>query len=115
MKQDSLDAVFRALASAPRRRILDIVRHRPGCGVRQVVEYFDVSRITVMKHLLVLEEAGLIISDKVGRTRRLYFNCVPIQIIYDRWTTEFSALWAAQLTDLKYRVEKQQGEHRDND
>jgi hypothetical protein len=43
----------------------------------------------------------------VGRTRELHFNVVPIQIIYDRWTTELSALWARRLTDLKYRVESQ--------
>lgn len=100
-----MDAVFRALASEIRRRILDVVRNKPGCGVAHVTAHFTVSRISVLKHLRVLEDAGLLISDKVGRTRRLYFNCVPIQIIYDRWTTEYSALWASKLTEMKYRVE----------
>jgi DNA-binding transcriptional ArsR family regulator len=58
-----------------------------------------------MKHLRVLEDAGLVISKREGRSRRLYFNAVPIQMIYDRWTTEYSSLWARRLTDLKYRVE----------
>jgi hypothetical protein len=48
----------------------------------------------------VLERAQLIVSHKVGRERKLYFNVVPIQIIYDRWATDFSALWAGQLTRL---------------
>ena len=63
------------------------------------------SRIAVMKHLRVLQGAGLLISQKEGRNRKMYFNCVPIQMIYDRWTTEYSALWASRLTEVKYRVE----------
>ena len=63
------------------------------------------SRIAVMKHLRILEEASLVTSVKEGRTRRLYFNAVPIQMIHDRWTSEYSALWASQLTRLKYTVE----------
>lgn len=100
-----MDAVFRALASEPRRRILDIVKNRPGCNVNDVCESFDMSRIAVMKHLRLLEEAELILSEKVGRERRMYHNAVPIQMIYDRWTTEYSALWAERMTGIKYRVE----------
>ena len=99
------DDVFHALANATRRQILDILRDRPGANVNQVCAYFDTSRIAVMKHLAVLEDAALVVSRKDGRSRRLYFNPVPIQVIYDRWTTEYSALWSRRLTDLKYRVE----------
>jgi predicted transcriptional regulator len=99
------DDVFHALANATRRRILDILRERPGANVNEVCGFFDTSRIAVMKHLRVLEEAGLVISRREGRSRRLFFNAVPIQMIYDRWTTEYGALWARRLTDLKYRVE----------
>jgi len=109
MESDAMDAVFRALASESRRRILDIVKDRPGCSVNHVAGYFDESRINVMKHLRVLEEAGLIHSEKQGRTRKLYFNCVPIQLIHERWTTEYSAMWAGQLTRVKYRVESKKG------
>lgn len=100
-----MDAVFQALASASRRKILDIVRGQPGCRVRDVAEHFTCSRIMVLKHLEVLEGAELILSERVGRERRLYLNVVPIQMIYDRWTSEFSALWASRLTELKYRIE----------
>ena|SRR6266478_4050010 len=106
MRPDSMDTVFRALASKSRRRILDIVKGQPGCSVNHVAGYFAESRINVMKHLRVLEKAGLIHSEKEGRTRKLYFNCVPIQIVHDRWTTQYSALWAGRLTRVKYRVEE---------
>ena len=102
---EPMDAVFSALAHPSRRRILDIVRENGGCSVNDVASYFEISRIAVMKHLRVLEEAGLLISEKEGRTRRLYFNAIPIQMIYDRWTTEYSGLWASKLTRLKYSVE----------
>jgi len=102
-----MDAVFRALGSPDRRRILDIVKNEPGCNVNAVSAHFETSRIAVMKHLRILEEAGLIHSEKSGRERRLYFDPVPIQIIYDRWTTEFSALWARRLTRVKYAVEEE--------
>lgn len=106
MKPDSMDKVFQALGSASRRKILDIVRDAPGCSVKYVCRHFDMSRIAVMKHLTVLEQADLLISEKSGRTRSLYFNAVPIQMIYERWSTEFSALWAGKVTALKYRVEE---------
>jgi predicted transcriptional regulator len=108
MDAASLDAVFAALANESRRRMLDVVKQSPGCSVHHVAAHFTVSRITVMKHLRQLEAAGLILSQKQGRTRKLYFNAVPIQRIYDRWTTEYSALWASALTRLKYRVENQE-------
>jgi predicted transcriptional regulator len=100
-----MDAVFHALANGERRRVLDIVKERPGCSVNHVAGFFEISRIAVMKHLRVLERAGLILSEKEGRTRRLFFNGVPIQMIYDRWTSEYSALWASRLTRVKYRIE----------
>ena len=74
--------------------------------------HFDVSRIAVMKHLRVLEEARLVVSQKDGRTRRLYFNPVPIQLIYERWTTEYSAYWSGGLTQLKYAAEARAQEER---
>jgi DNA-binding transcriptional ArsR family regulator len=102
---DDLDAVFMALAHRDRRRILDLVRSNPGCRVDDLGPHFTTSRVAILKHLKVLSRADLIASQKVGRERRLYFNVVPIQMIYDRWATEFSALWAGPITQLKYRVE----------
>jgi len=105
LKPDEMDAVFGALASEPRRRILDILRKEPGCNVNRVCEFFDIGRVAVMKHLDVLEGANLVLSERSGRERLLYFNPVPIHMIYDRWTTEFSAYWAGRLARLKYRTE----------
>ncbi len=105
MKPASMDLVFHALASQDRRRILDIVKNMPGSSVGDVAKYFQTSRIAVMKHLRVLEEAQLIVARKQGRVRELYFNAVPIQLIYDRWTTEYSQFWASQVTDLKFKIE----------
>lgn len=100
-----MNAVFAALAHETRRRILDLLRDQPGAGVGTIAAEFDVSRIAIMKHLAVLEEANLIVSQKDGRTRRLYFNAAPIRMIYDRWTDEFSGHWAGELTRLKYLAE----------
>lgn len=105
MKPEEMDLVFFALAHAARRKILDLLRQMPGCSVGDVCKYFDMSRIAVMKHLAVLEEAQLIIPRKQGRVRELYLNVVPIQQIYDRWTTEYSSFWAAKATDLKFLIE----------
>ena len=107
-----MDAVFQALAHTSRRRVLDLVKNHPGIGVGELASHFDVSRITVMKHLTVLGNAELLISRKEGRTRRLYFNAVPIQMIHDRWTTEYSAYWSGTLANIKYRAESRQAENK---
>lgn len=111
MPADELDAVFEALAHPERRRMLDIIKNDPGCCVADVAARFDFSRIAALKHLKVLEEAGLITSQKTGRRRALYINTVPIQMIYDRWTSEYSALWASKLTRIKYKVETKRKKH----
>jgi DNA-binding transcriptional ArsR family regulator len=100
-----MDAVFAALAHETRRRILDLVRGAPGAGVGEIALQFDVSRIAIMKHLAVLEDAGLIVSQRDGRTRRLYFNAAPIRMIYDRWTDDYSDYWAGEIARLKYLAE----------
>lgn len=100
-----MDAVFQALAHEGRRRMLDLVKECPGIGVGELASDFDVSRIAVMKHLGILERAGLLVSEKNGRSRRLYFNAVPIQMIHERWTTEYSAYWSGNLTRIKYLAE----------
>jgi DNA-binding transcriptional ArsR family regulator len=99
------DAVFQALAHETRRRMLDIVKARPGIGVGALAEDFDVSRIAIMKHLAVLEQALLIVSEKDGRMRRLYFNAAPIRMIYDRWTDEFSGHFAGEILRIKALAE----------
>ena len=78
---DELDAVFHALANPDRRKILDIVRDHPGILIGELAAHFEFSRIAVQKHVHVLETSGLIISERHGRVRQLYFNLIPIQMI----------------------------------
>jgi DNA-binding transcriptional ArsR family regulator len=106
-ESDQLDAVFFALASAPRRRIVDVLKLEPGCNVNRVAAYLEteMGRFAVMKHLATLEAAGLVIAERVSRERLLWFDPTPIQWIHERWTTEFSAYWAARLTQLKVNAE----------
>lgn len=106
MKPESMNMVFLALSHETRRKILDIVQAMPGCSVADVSKYFsEISRIAVMKHLDVLQNADLVISRKIGRKRELFFNAIPIQMIYDRWTTEYSRFWATRALDVKYLLE----------
>jgi DNA-binding transcriptional ArsR family regulator len=105
LTETELDAVFLALASGTRRRMLDIVAAQPGCTVNHVAEHFEMSRIGVLKHINVLEDAGLIVSEKLGRERPLYFNPVPLQLIHERWSDQYRSFWANRLTRLKYAVE----------
>jgi DNA-binding transcriptional ArsR family regulator len=107
-----MDAVFQALAHESRRRMLDIVRECPGISVGALASEFDVSRIAVMKHLAVLEDALLLVSEKDGRARKLYFNAVPIQMIYDRWTDEYSAYWGGEVARIKYLAEQSARGHK---
>jgi DNA-binding transcriptional ArsR family regulator len=104
---DALDAVFFALASEPRRRILDVLKREGGCNVNRVAEHFDgeLTRFAVMKHLATLEQAGLVIAEREGRDKRLWLNAAPIQWIHERWTSEYSVYWAARLTRLKFVAE----------
>ncbi|MDP9142607.1 MAG: ArsR family transcriptional regulator [Pseudomonadota bacterium] len=105
--ENQLDDTFFALASAARRRILDLLKRESGCNVNHVCAAFDgeIGRFAVMKHLAVLERGGLLITQREGRDKRLWLDPTPLQLIHERWTTEFSAYWSARLTQLKYRAE----------
>jgi DNA-binding transcriptional ArsR family regulator len=107
MKPDELDATFFALSSGLRRRMLDLLKREGGCNVNHVCDFFsaEVGRHAVMKHLATLERGGLLVTAKEGREKRLWFDPTPLQLIHERWTTEFSAYWAARLTRLKYDAE----------
>ena len=107
LDESALDQLFLALASQSRRQILDIVTDAPGCTIGQVSDRFEMSRIGVLKHIGVLEEAGLLTSQRHGRERRLWFNAVPLQWVHERWSERYHAFWANRLTRLKYRLEKE--------
>lgn len=100
-----MDSVFQALAHTTRRMMLDYVRAKPGLTVGELAQNFDVSRIAVMNHLAVLEKANLIISEKVGRSRKLYLNAMPIQDIHERWTDAFSSHWADRVNIIRHAAE----------
>ena len=100
--------VFRALADPSRRLLLDRLFERDGQTLKDLESQLDMSRIGVMKHLRVLEAAGLVVSRKVGRTRLHYLNAVPIRAIHDRWIGKFTERRASALLDLKRQLEKDQ-------
>ena len=102
-----MDKIFNSLAAPSRRNILDIVKNNPGIHVNKLTEHFDFSRYAVMKHLKILEEAELILSKRSSRYKTLYINAIPIQTIYDRWISKYSALWTKNLSALKYQLEEE--------
>ena len=102
---DSLSNVFNALAHETRREILDLTQQNPGITVGELAKNFDVSRIAVMNHLAVLTDVDLIISQKDGRSRRLYMNAMPIQEIYERWTDTYSQQWLDRMSSIKLKAE----------
>lgn len=102
---DDDDAVFRALADPTRRRLLDLLVDQDGRSLGELEAHFAMSRFGVMKHLRVLEEAGLVVTRKDGRTTRHFLNPVPIQLVADRWIDKYRAGRAAALADLKAALE----------
>lgn len=99
------EPVFRALADHHRRRLLDLLFERDGRTLSELEAQLPMTRFGVMKHLRVLEEAGLITTRKVGREKLHYLNPVPIQLISDRWINKYSAARASALADLKTVLE----------
>ena len=84
---------------------MDVVRASPGITVGDLSAHFDVSRITVLKHLETLDKAGLIVSQKDGARRRLYLNTVPLQEIHERWTSTFTERGAQRVLGIKHSAE----------
>jgi DNA-binding transcriptional ArsR family regulator/uncharacterized protein YndB with AHSA1/START domain len=100
------EAVFRALADPTRREILDRLFESDGQSLGQLEAAFPISRFGVMKHLRVLEGAGLITTHRVGRSKLHYLNAVPIRELHDRWIHKFAAGPAAALLGLRADIEK---------
>jgi DNA-binding transcriptional ArsR family regulator len=100
-----MNDTFQALANETRRVILDLVKDTPGLSVNDICAHFVISRIAVMKHLRILESADLLICQKVGKEKHHYFNVIPIQQIYERWTDQYSRFMAAKITDFKQQIE----------
>jgi DNA-binding transcriptional ArsR family regulator len=105
-----MDLVFRALADPTRRELLDELFRRDGQTLTELEQRFEMTRFGVMKHLKLLEEAGLVTSRKEGREKRHFLNAVPIRQIHDRWIGKYTARHTAALLDLKAELEKESPE-----
>ena len=97
--------MFRALADPTRRRLLDELFKDDGQTLSALEKRLPITRFGVMKHLRILERAGLIVTRRRGREKLHYLNPVPIRLVHDRWVSKFAAPWAAALTDIKHRLE----------
>jgi DNA-binding transcriptional ArsR family regulator len=100
------DRVFKALANPTRRRLLDRLFERDGCTLTELEAGVELTRFGVMKHLRVLEEAGLIVTRRSGREKLHFLNPVPIRMIYNRWIDKYTEGPAAALIDLKHALEE---------
>jgi DNA-binding transcriptional ArsR family regulator/uncharacterized protein YndB with AHSA1/START domain len=100
------EPIFRALADPTRRSILDRLFERDGQSLGEIEGAFEISRFGVMKHLRVLEEAGLVTTHRVGRSKLHYLNPVPFRELHDRWIHKFAAAASAALLGLKADLEK---------
>ena len=100
------DRVFKALADPSRRLLLDRLFQRDGRTLLELESELDMTRFGVMKHLRVLEDAGLVITRRSGREKLHFLNPVPIRLIHDRWIDKFTERRVSALTDLKRTLEE---------
>src|SRR5213592_2100584 len=100
-----MDAVFRALADPTRRSLLDELFEQDGQTLSALERRLPMTRFGVMKHLRVLEEAGLVVTRRRGREKLHFLNPVPIRLVHDRWVSKYAEPWAATLSGLKHRLE----------
>jgi DNA-binding transcriptional ArsR family regulator len=103
---DDLEHVWKALADPTRRRLLDLLRDQPRTTGWLAGQFPQLSRFAVMKHLGVLEEAGLVLVRRKGRERWNFINTVPIRQIYERWMGPYAEMWSSSLLRLKDHVER---------
>ena len=101
-----MDLVFKALADASRRRLLDELHARSGQTLTELCQCLDMTRQAVTKHLALLEQANLVSVYWQGREKHHYLNPVPIQQIHERWIGKFEAPRLQALSDLKKKLEK---------
>jgi len=100
-----MDDVFRALADPTRRSLLDELFKQDGQSLSTLEERLPMTRFGVMKHLKLLEEAGLVVTRRRGREKLHFLNVVPIRLVHDRWVSKYTEPWVATLSDLKRRLE----------
>jgi DNA-binding transcriptional ArsR family regulator len=103
---DDDDRVFKALADSTRRHLLDRLFDREGLTLTELESELEMTRFGVMKHLRVLEEAGLVVHRRAGREKLHYLNPVPIRLIHDRWIDKYTERRVSALTELKEELEE---------
>jgi DNA-binding transcriptional ArsR family regulator len=100
------DAVFKALADPTRRYLLDRLFERDGRTLTELESELEMTRFGVMKHLRILEDAGLVITRRAGREKLHFLNPVPIRLIHNRWIDKYNQCQVSALADLKTELEK---------
>ena len=102
-----MDTVFKALADPTRRDLLDELFKQDGQTLNALERRLPMTRFGVMKHLRVLEEAGLVTTRKRGREKLHFLNPVPIRLVYERWVSKYAEPWVSGLTGLKRELEEE--------
>src|SRR6202165_872300 len=105
-----MDLVFKALADPTRRSLLDELFAQDGQTLSALEEALPMTRFGVMKHLKVLEEAGLIVTKRRGREKHHFLNPVPLRLVHDRWVSKYAEPWVATLSELKNAIEENEME-----
>ncbi|HEX6763420.1 MAG TPA: metalloregulator ArsR/SmtB family transcription factor [Gaiellaceae bacterium] len=100
------DRVFRALADPTRRHLLDRLFERDGRTLTELESELEMTRFGVMKHLRVLEEAGLVVTRRQGREKLHFLNAVPIRQVHDRWIDKYTERVVSALLELKDDLEE---------
>jgi DNA-binding transcriptional ArsR family regulator len=101
-----VDEVFKALADPTRRQLLDLLFEEDGQTLTALERRLPMSRFGVMKHLKVLEGAGLVTTRRRGREKLHFLNPVPIRLVHDRWVSKYAEPWASALSQLKHEIEE---------
>ena len=99
------DLIFKALSDRSRRFLLDLLHKRDGQTLGELESRLEMTRFGVMKHLKLLEEAGLVITRWRGREKLHFLNAVPIRLIHDRWIDKYREHEVSVLADLKTSLE----------
>jgi uncharacterized protein YndB with AHSA1/START domain len=100
-----MDEVFKALADPSRRKLLDELFKADGQTLSALEKQLPMTRFGVMKHLKLLQKAGLVVTRRRGREKLHFLNAVPIRLIHDRWVNKFALPWVAALSNLKHDLE----------
>ena len=101
------DRVFKALADPTRRHLLDRLFESDGRTLGQLEEGLEMTRFGVMKHLRVLEDAGLVVTRRAGREKHHFLNRIPIRELHDRWIDKYTERRVTALLDLKHELEEE--------